>query len=117
MPNVARNGINTMAEAVLAVWLNSPVPQASHDRSIALAEIIGWWPESPGFDHELFPDGQVGFQWPNREGLEKCVAALPAVARTPLESWIRSLPTPKPGTRRYIDRAYGFSRGIGLHCY
>lgn len=114
MPNVARNGINIMAEAVLAVWLNSPVPQASHERSIALAEVIGWWPERPDFDHEFPPDGHIGYEWPNREGLEKCVAALPAVARTLLESWIRSLPTPKPKTRRYINRAYGHSRGIGL---
>jgi hypothetical protein len=115
MPNEARNGINIMAEAVLAVWLDAPIPNASHDQSIALTEIIGWWPEEPDFDHGFQPIGQVGYEWPKRESFEKCLAALPRTARTPLECWLHSLPNSEPKKRRYINRAYAHSRGIDLH--
>ncbi|PXV51832.1 hypothetical protein SAMN04487785_1295 [Dyella jiangningensis] len=115
MPNSARYGINVMAEAILAVWLNAPVSRASHSRSIALAEVIGWWPESPDFDHGYHHAGQVSYDWPDPNGVKQCAAALPGSARATIESWLQSLPATRPTSRRHINREYALSRGVGLY--
>lgn len=111
-PNEVRQGIHVMAEAVMAVWLETPIPQASHARSIGLAEIIGWWPERPGFDHELLPGGQVCYARPERQGLARCARVLRPASRAFLEQWIEGLPSTDSRYWRYINREYARSLGV-----
>lgn len=92
MPNEARYSINVMVEAVLAIWLDTPLPDVvSHERSQALVEVIGWGPERADFNHAGYPGGCTQFALAPISDMARCIDLIPLRYGNSLRAWLRGL--------------------------